>query len=151
MSDLAAIANQHGPSLPSFADDNMYCSRNPSEEACQVVSRAMSILNEAISSRGLAMNHDKTVSTIICPAFFEAMSVSSGGSAQPVIEYNGQCVTHVNNSRLLGVIVDDKLSWNDHVDAVCSSLPKKNWCPQENFSTTHSIYKTTVLYFCNPA
>ena len=50
--------------------------------------------------------------------------MSSGGSAQPVIEYNGHCVTHVNNSRLLGVIVDDnnKLSWNDHIDAVCSKL-----------------------------
>ena len=46
----------------------------------------------------------------VCPAFSEAMSVSSGGSAQPVIEYNGHCVTQVNNSRLLGVIVDDNLS-----------------------------------------
>ena len=49
VSDLAAIANQHGTSLPSFADDmSMYCSCSTPEEACQVVSRAMSILNEAI-------------------------------------------------------------------------------------------------------
>ena len=62
MSDLAAIniANQHGTSLPSFADDmSMYCSCSTPDEACQVVSRAISILNEAISSRGLAMKHDK--------------------------------------------------------------------------------------------
>ena len=77
VSDLAAIADQHGTSLPSFADDmSMYCSRSTPEEACQVVSRAMSILNESISSRGFAMNHDKTVSMIICPAFSEAMSVT---------------------------------------------------------------------------
>ena len=106
VSDLAAIANQHayGTSLP-WDDMSMYCSSSTPEEACQVVPRMMSILNEAISSRGLAMNHDKTVSTIICPALSEAMSVSSGGSAQPVIEYNGHCVTQVDNSRLLGVIV----------------------------------------------
>ena len=134
VSDLAAIANQHGTSLPSFADDmSMYCSRSTPEEACQVVSHAMSILNEAISSRGLAMNHDKAVSMIICPAFSEAMSVSSGFSAQPVIEYNGHCVTHVNNSRLLGVIVDDKLSWNDHVDAVCAKLAWKTGALRRTF------------------
>ena len=52
------------------------------------------------------MNHDKTVSMIIHPAFSEAMSVSSGGSTQPVIECIGHCVTQVNNSRLLSVIVD---------------------------------------------
>ena len=79
------------------------------------------------------MNHDKTVSMIICPAFSEAMSVSSGGSAQPVIEYNGHCVTQVNNSWHLGVIVDDKLSWNDHVDAVCSKLARKTGALRRTF------------------
>ena len=61
------------------------------------------------------------------------MSVSSDGSAQPVIEYNGHCVTHVNNSRLLGVIVDDKLSWNDHVDAVCSKLARNTGALRRTF------------------
>ena len=99
------------------------------------------------SSSLIAMNHDKTVSMIICPAFSKAISVSSGGSAQPVIEYNGHCVTHVNNSRLLGVIVDDKLSWNDIVDADWFKACPKNWCPQENFWTTHSICKTICTLF----
>ena len=66
VSDLAAIANQDGTSLPLFVDDmSMFCSCSTLEEACRVVSRAMSIFNEAISSRGLAMIHDKTVSMII--------------------------------------------------------------------------------------
>ena len=59
--------------------------------------------------------------------------MSSGGSAQPVIEYNGHGVTHVNNSRLLGVIVDDKLPWNDHVDAVCSKLARKTGALRRTF------------------
>ena len=46
----------------------------------------------------LRVNHDKTVSMIIHPAFSEAMSVSSGGSTQPVIAYNGHCVTQVNSA-----------------------------------------------------
>ena len=137
MSDLAAIADQHGTSLPSFADDtSMYCSRSTPEEACPVVSRAMFILNDAISSRGLTMNYDKTVSMIICPAFSEAMSVSSGGSAQPVIEYNDQWFTQVNNSPLSGVIVDDKLSWKDHVDAVCPKLARKTGALRWTFANS---------------
>ena len=42
-----------------------------------------------------------------------------------MIQYNGHCVTQVNKSRLLGVIVDDKLSWSEHVHAVCSKLARK--------------------------
>ena len=48
------------------------------------------------------MTHDKTVSMNICLAFSEAMSVSSGGSAQPVIEYN---VIVSLRSTILGVLV----------------------------------------------
>ena len=92
------------------------------------------------------MNHDKTVSVIICPAFSEAMSVSSGGSAQPVIEYNGHCVTHVNNSRLLGVIVDDNLSWNDHVDAVCSKLARKLVPSGELFDNSLHLQDDCTLF-----
>ena len=47
--------------------------------------------------------------------------------------HNGHCVTHVNNSRLLSVIVDDKLSWNDHVDAVCSKLARKTGAIRRTF------------------
>ena len=57
--DLATIAKLHRISLPLFADMSMQCFRSTPEEACQAVSRAMSISNEAISSKGLAMNHDK--------------------------------------------------------------------------------------------
>ena len=39
----------------------------------------------------------------------------------------------VNNSRLLAVIVDDKLSWNDHVDAVCSKLARKTSALRRTF------------------
>ena len=39
----------------------------------------------------------------------------------------------VNNSRLLAVIVDDKLSWNDHVDAVCSKLARKTGALRRTF------------------
>ena len=50
VSDLAA--NQHGTSLPSFADDmSMYCSHSTPEEACQVVSRAISMKRSRNESR----------------------------------------------------------------------------------------------------
>ena len=108
----------------------------------------MSILNEAISSRGFAMNHDKMVSMIRCPAFSEAMLMStpSAGSAQPVIQYNDHCAAWVNKSRLLGVIVDDGLSRNERVDAVCSKLGRKMGVFRRTCPPVVSSCMTDVLH-----
>ena len=71
--------------------------------------------------------------------------MSSGGCAQPVIEYNGQCVTQVNNSRLLGVIVDDKLNWNDHVDAVRSKHARKTFALRRTFRQLTPSARRSIL------
>ena len=74
------------------------------------------------------------------------MSVSSGGSALPVIQYTGHCVTQVTNSRLLGAIVDDELFWNEHVDVVCSKLARKIGALRRNFSPT-DLHLQDNVYF----
>ena len=111
MSDLATFANQCETSLPSFVDDmTMYCSRRTPQEACHVVSSAMSVLIEAITDKGLAVNNDKTVSKVIRPTSSLATSSASGCSDIPVIQYNGNRIMQVTKTRLLGVSVDYNLS-----------------------------------------
>ena len=39
----------------------------------------------------------------------------------------------LRSTRLLGVIVDDKLSWNDNVDAVCSKIARKTGALRRTF------------------
>ena len=81
VSDLAAIANQCETSLSSFADDiTMYCSCRTPQEACHVVSSTMTVLIEAITDKGLAVNNDKTVSMVIRPTSSLATSSASGYS-----------------------------------------------------------------------
>ena len=81
VSDLAAIASQCKTLLPSFADDmTMYCSHGTPPEACHVVSSAMSVLLEAITDKGIAVNNEKTVSMVIRPTSSLATSSASGYS-----------------------------------------------------------------------
>ena len=123
MSDLAAIANQCEISLPSFADDmNMYCSRRTPQEAYHVACSTMSVLIDAITDKGFAVNNDKTVSKVIRPTSSLATSSASGCSDIPVIQYNGNRIMQATKTRRLGVTVDHNLSRNDHVDSVCLKI-----------------------------
>ena len=134
VSDLAAIANQCKTSLPSFAYVmTMYCSGRTPQEACHIVSSAMSVLIEAITDKGLAVNNDKTVSKVIRPTSSLATSSASGCSDIPVIQYNGNRIMQVTKTRLLGVTVDHNLSWNDHVDPVCLKLGRKTGVLRRTF------------------
>ena len=128
VSDLAGIANRCETSLPSFADDmTLYCSRRTPQEACRVVSAAMRELDDALTDKGLVVNNEKTVSMIIQPVASVSLDSSSVPSAfdNLSIQYKGNDIMRVSKTRLLGVTVDDNLSWNEHVDSVCLKLGRK--------------------------
>ena len=69
--------------------------------------------------KGLTINVHKSVSMIISPP--------SAKATRRVI-CNGATLPLVHEHRVLGVIIDDKLSWSAHIDSVVARAGRKIGC-----------------------
>ena len=121
---LPSIAEQHNASLPSFADDmSLYCSRKTEEEACRDASQALDAILLSLQEIGLTMNTNKTTAMVVSPRrkTQSMASQTAGGS----IYCQGRHVAIVSCSRVLGVIIDNNLTWSAHVDVVHSKVARK--------------------------
>ena len=122
VADLPSIAEKHDTILPSFADDmTLYCSDKSPISACQRVSKSLDVLAEVLSTRGLSINMEKTVGMLIRPRSLRQSPLYPAA----VLSCGGLPVEMVTSTRLLGVIVDDALSWAAHVDHVCRKVGRK--------------------------
>ena len=122
VADLPEIAQENRVALPSFADDmSLYCSRTTELEACKDASSALSVLHQAIQVIGLEINAEKTTSMIISPH----RRSQTHQQAHCSIYCKDKKVSMVTESRLLGVIVDNNLTWSAHVDTVYSKVARK--------------------------
>ena len=116
VADLPTIAEENGSLLPSFADDmTLYCSNSSAVEACNTVSATLDQLADALSARGLSMNMEKTVSMLFLPRSLRQQQLGTS----PDVLCCRSPVHRVTSTRLLGVFVDDSLSWSAHVEHVC--------------------------------
>ena len=120
VSDLADLATAHGACLPSFADDfTLYASSESPTAACDHVSSVLRRLKSCLDDRGLEINSGKTV----------AMLISPSRSRIPTIDFrinlDGAEMKFVKQTRLLGIIIDDSLSWSYHIDSVCCKVGRK--------------------------
>ena len=43
------------------------------------------------------------------------------------IKINGITIKRKNSSKYLGIIIDDKLNWKNHVQNLCSKISKASW------------------------
>ena len=121
---LPSVAEQHNASLPSFADDmSLYCSRKTEEEACRDASQALDAISLSLQEIGLTMNTDKTTAIVVNPRR-KTQSIASQ-TAGGFIYCQGRQVAIVSCSRVLGVIIDNNLTWSAHVDAVHSKVARK--------------------------
>ena len=121
---LPSIAEQHNASLSSFADDmSLYCSRKTEEEACRDASQALDAISLSLQEIGLTMNTDKTTAMVVnLRRRTQSMASQTAGGS---IYCQGRQVAIVSCSRVLGVIIDNDLTWSAHVDAVHSKVARK--------------------------
>lgn len=120
VADLAELVHDHGASLPSFADDfTLYTSNTSPSVACDSITRALSLVSNLLDARGLTVNKEKTEGMIISPRSYKS---DLQGCA---IKFQSSAVKLVSKKRLLGVVVDNRLSWSDHVDSVCCKVGRK--------------------------
>ena len=108
--------------MQPFADDmTLYCSHTSAALACITVSAALKGTSRALALRGLSINVSKTVAMVIAPHSRACQSLPTGVR----LLLQNEEVKLVSQTRLLGIIIDDSLSWSPHVDSICKKVGSK--------------------------
>ena len=122
VADLPSLAREHGAKMPSFADDmTLYCSHTSAALACSTVSAALKDTSRALALRGLSINVSKTVAMVIAPRSRACQGLPTGVR----LLLQNEEVKLVSQTRLLGIIIGDSLSWSPHVDSICKKVGRK--------------------------
>jgi hypothetical protein len=101
-------------------------------------------------NNNMKLNIDKTKEMLI---YFGKKDLSF-----PSIRINNQSLERVRKFKLLGVIINDKLSWGDHVEYICSKTSKRLYflrllkragiSPEDIIQIYCSIIRSVLEYAC---
>ena len=115
INDLPNVSNILSTVL--FADDTTYSHENTSYEALvNTLNSELDKIKEWFIINRLSINLNKTFSIVFSNKHFSDKDVT--------LKFNNTPVNIKNNGKLLGVIIDNKLSFNNHVSFICSKLSK---------------------------
>ncbi len=105
-----------------FADDKtLYAAHKSAAEAASVVSKALNLICNDVRPRGLSFNLEKTVFMVIGPPTI-TMSISVS------VKCGDRSLEQVSKHRCLGVLIDNQLSWCDHVKYVSAKVAQRIGC-----------------------
>jgi hypothetical protein len=119
-SPIAAIASLHNIRQQQYADDTQLyvalTSNNNLHSGTLYLENCLIDLSAWFCSNGLALNPDKSDAII-----FGTHQRLSNLSHPNTININGTSVTLSTKVKLLGVTLDNHLTFNDHINTICSS------------------------------
>ena len=99
--------------MSKYADDsNIYASATTANEVTDTLNKELQSILEWVASNKLVRNITKTKSIV----FGTNHCLSS--RPQLNLAMNGLAVEQVEETKLLGVTLDSKLSWSKHIDSV---------------------------------
>lgn len=98
-----------------YADDtSLIYSGTSLQELQATVNEDLQLFHNWLSGNGLVLNVSKTV--------YMLFKQKNKKEIQPNIEINNSPIQRVSNTKYLGMVVDDKLSWENHVDLICGQI-----------------------------
>ena len=100
----------------TFADDsNLFISHNDIEVLFNIVNSELTCIANWIKANKLSLNIQKTnymlFSNTITPISTD-------------IIFDNSPISRVNCTKFLGIFIDDKLSWNQHVNYICNLISR---------------------------
>ena len=100
-----------------FADDTtlFYGSKNL-QELSEVVNNELSKMIEWLNASRLSLNIDQTNFMIFRPKGKKASC--------PTIHINGSSIQEVDDAKFLGIIIDNKLNWIEHIKCISRKIAK---------------------------
>ena len=101
----------------SFADDTtlFYSSKNL-HKLSDIVNNELSKMIEWLNANRLSLNIDKTNFMIFKP--------KGKKESCPTIHINGSSIQEVGDAKFLGIIIDNKLNWNEHIKCISRKIAK---------------------------
>ena len=115
INDLSFACKRTFPVL--FADDsNLFLSGKNTDQVQQMINDELKDIVIWLRANKLSLNISKT----------HYMLLSNKKVIQPnvTIEINGQPITCVTKTKFLGVIIDNKLTWKEHISYICGKVAK---------------------------
>ena len=129
-----------------FADDtNLFYAGKDLDEVCKIISRELNILHIWFQVNKLSLNVAKTNFMIFGNKRFEE---------NYIISINGMNINRVYVTKFLGVHIDSKLNWNEHISVIKTKVAKNiaimnrvKHCLIS--SALYSLYCTLILPYLN--
>lgn len=129
-------------SIHLFADDAViYCSGDNYEEVVRVLNRELKRVIEWLNQHKLKLNCSKCKALIIST---NGKLLKIDVNANPVV-LNNEPIEIVQQMKYLGVIVDNNLKFNQHVNFVCKKIGKKIGF-MGRVSKCMSVWTKTLIY-----
>ena len=140
INDMASISYVSFPIL--FADDtNVFLSGNNVDELIRIMSNELTKIVDWLDCNKLSLNVSKTYYILF----------RSQGMRQPLIgenlEIRGEHIQRDCKTKFLGVIVDEKLTWTDHIQYIRTKIAKGLGiiCKAKKLLNSQTL---RMLYYC---
>ena len=138
-----------------FADDsNLFVVSNNLPELFNIANSELSSLSQWIRANKLYINYDKTNYMIFEPSRHPHNFKSSMYNA--ILLFNGFALSQVHSVKYLGLFIDDKLNWCEHVNFIASKVASltgilyrvKNFLPMSAKRNIYFALIYSVLTYC---
>jgi len=120
INDLHLSLSDKSITLSSFADDSTIDASSKSvKEVSEKLQRGIIEISEWCQNNNMILNASKTKSMII--------TTRQKHQIAPLLlnlNLNSDYIEQVNSHRVLGIIIDQQLSWKQHIDKTCKALSK---------------------------
>ena len=132
-----------------YADDtNIFYSCDNISELCNVVNKELEQVVEWFRANRLSVNTNKTC-YLIFGSRFKLRSINNCS-----IVLDGTIIKRSNSAKFLGIIVDDKLTWYDHIKYISGKIAKnigliKRFQYRFDSCTLNRLYSTLILPYIN--
>jgi ribonuclease P/MRP protein subunit RPP40 len=108
-----------------FADDTLvYIESDNYKEAIQIVNKELQYLNKWLQANKQKFNTQKTECMLISTSEVKKINIMKSSPDQKII-LDGQELEFTNKAKYLGVIVDDHLTFSEHLKHTAAKISKK--------------------------
>jgi hypothetical protein len=136
--------------LRLFADDtNIFISNKDANIVKQQAEACLTDITTWLDANKLLLSEEKTSFSIFMPANKQVPEILNR------IKVNGKMIQRTDSSKYLGIILDDKLQFQKHIDMLCRDLIKiinafriiKNWVPNRDKLKLYYAYFHSKLQY----
>src|SRR6267154_1451177 len=119
INDLPSSVKKSKPKL--FADDsNLFVTGNDLTKLYETANSVLSFLSNWIYSNKLHINYDKTTYMLFDP--LKKLIPTHTPNQLPTLLLDGRSIERIHVVKYLGVFIDDKLEWSDHINYIIKKV-----------------------------